>query len=459
MSLAADGTITGTPTTAGTFTFTVTATDALGGTSTHSFTIIVTAALSTSRRCRRIKAHVVDARANCHTRSGLGGVTGLTQAGSTNTFTAAGVGGVPATGVTAVVLNVTSDGGSAPGFIQVFPADRGKPGDTSSLNVDHTGQTIANMVIVGVDAGGRFSVFTQSPTHVVVDVFGYFTAVPASSSGRLVTIDPVRVLDTRTGEGTGGSQGPIPAQGTVAVKMTSVIPADAAAVVMTLTADQALAPGYIQAIPTGGGTPLRASSNLNLDRAGEMMANTVISPLGSNGSVTLFTESGADLIVDVVGYFTGQSDASSTTGLFIPIAPNRVRDTRVSWRRRSDRSNVPGAVQFNSTARPTPAERGCGQPHRNRLHRIRLCPADPDGSDHPDRFDLDVEHQRCESDRCGQQHFVWRHRFDHRPQRNGHTTHLRRDRLLPLRPAVQFTSVELNSFRPSNARRSLRCWR
>ena len=179
-------------------------------------------------------------------------------------------------------------------------------------------------------AGGRFSVFTQSPTHVVVDVFGYFTAVPASSSGRLVTIDPVRVLDTRTGEGTGGSQGPVPAQGTVNVKMTSVIPADAAAVVMTLTADQALAPGYIQAIPTGGGTPLRASSNLNLDRAGEMMANTVISPLGSNGSVTLFTESGADLIVDVVGYFTGQSDASSTTGLFIPIAPNRVRDTRVS---------------------------------------------------------------------------------------------------------------------------------
>jgi hypothetical protein len=112
--------------------------------------------------------------------------------------------------------------------------------------------------------------------------------------------------------------------------MTQVIPADAAAVVMTLTADRGLAPGYVQAIPTGGPTPLRASSNINIDRAGETMANAVIVPLGTNGAVTLFTQSGAHLVVDVVGYFTGTSASSSTTGLFIPITPTRIQDSRTT---------------------------------------------------------------------------------------------------------------------------------
>ncbi len=184
-------------------------------------------------------------------------------------------------------------------------------------------------VTIGVDASGRFSVYTQSATQLVVDVFGYYTDVPESTSGRLVTIDPIRVLDTRKGLGT-GSTNPIPAQGTVAVSMPEAVPADAEAVIMTLTADQGLAPGYIQAIPTAGATPLGASSNINIDRTGETMADTVIVPLGANGTVTLLTQSGAHLVVDVVGYFTGDSAPSATTGLFIPIPPTRVHDTRVS---------------------------------------------------------------------------------------------------------------------------------
>jgi len=137
------------------------------------------------------------------------------------------------------------------------------------------------------------------------------------------------VLDTRKGLGT-GSTNPIPAQGTVKVSMPEAVPADAEAVVMTLTADQGLATGYIQAVPTGGATPLGASSNINIDRTGETMADTVIVPLGADGTVTLLTQSGAHLVVDVVGYFTGTSAPSATTGLFIPIPPTRVRDTRVT---------------------------------------------------------------------------------------------------------------------------------
>ena len=333
LSLAADGTITGDPTTEGTFTFTAEAIDGAGLKDSQAFTIIVgplppppqephPPGAVGSALTPVTPARIVD------TRIGLGGATGPTEPQSTTTFTVTGVGGVPTTGVTAVVLNVAADQPAAPGFIQLFPTGNGTPGESSSLNVDHAGQTVANLVIVGVDASGRFSLFTQSSTHIVIDVFGYFTAVPEASSGRLVTIDPVRVLDTRSGEGRGGVQGPVPAQGTVAVSMAGAIPIDASAVVMTLTGDQATAPGYIQAIPTGGATALRSTSNINLERAGDTMANLVIIPLGADGTLTLFTQSGAELVVDVVGYFTGASEPPATTGLFIPIKPTRVADTR-----------------------------------------------------------------------------------------------------------------------------------
>ena len=60
------------------------------------------------------------------------------------------------------------------------------------------------------------------------------------------------------------------------------------------------------------------------------MANTVVVPLGTNGTVTLFSQSGTQLVADVVGYFTGSANPSATTGLFVPIEPQRVRDTRVA---------------------------------------------------------------------------------------------------------------------------------
>ena len=191
-------------------------------------------------------------------------------------------------------------------------------------------------------------------------MFGYFTAVPEASSGRLVTIDPVRVLDTRSGEGQRRRAGPGCRAGDGPGIHGRSDPDRCHAVVMTLTGDQATAPGYIQAVPTGDATALRSSSNINLDRAGDTMANTVIIPLGADGTVTLFTQSGANLVVDVVGYFTGASEPSTTTGLFIPIKPtargrhpggrNRARGARAEW------SDVGGAVPGQSAAGGRPAE-------------------------------------------------------------------------------------------------------
>jgi hypothetical protein len=86
----------------------------------------------------------------------------------------AGSAGVPP-GAHAVVFNVTATEAVAPGFVQVLPTD-GVAGSTSTLNVQRAGQTIPNAALASLGALGDLSVFSQSGTHLLLDVFGYVTA-------------------------------------------------------------------------------------------------------------------------------------------------------------------------------------------------------------------------------------------------------------------------------------------
>ena len=85
-----------------------------------------------------------------------------------------GRGGVPASGVTAVVLNVTATGGNASGYVTVYPSGQGAP-TASNLNTS-AGQTRANLVIAKVGADGAVAMFNSAgQLHLVADVVGYFT--------------------------------------------------------------------------------------------------------------------------------------------------------------------------------------------------------------------------------------------------------------------------------------------
>ena len=84
-----------------------------------------------------------------------------------------GQGGVPATGVSAVALNVTVAAPTAAGYITVWPS--GTPQQqTSNLNFQ-AGQNIPNLVIVPVGADGKIQLFNGSggTVHLIADVAGY----------------------------------------------------------------------------------------------------------------------------------------------------------------------------------------------------------------------------------------------------------------------------------------------
>src|SRR5439155_1004796 len=106
------------------------------------------------------------------TRNGTGGVgTAPVGPGGVVHFKVTALGGVPASGVTAVVMNVTVTGPSAAGFLTVYPADVGRP-LASNLNFT-PGLTVPNLVTVRVPTSGYVDFFNSSgSTHVIADVVG-----------------------------------------------------------------------------------------------------------------------------------------------------------------------------------------------------------------------------------------------------------------------------------------------
>ena len=104
-------------------------------------------------------------------------------------------------GATAVALNVTTTKTTAPSFLTVFPTGVSRP-EISNLNWS-AGDTVSNLVIVGVGAGGAVSFYNDAgTTDLVVDLEGYFAPEGGgSTAGSYVPLTPARITDTRPGSG------------------------------------------------------------------------------------------------------------------------------------------------------------------------------------------------------------------------------------------------------------------
>jgi Tol biopolymer transport system component len=106
---------------------------------------------------------------------------GTLGAGETRLLPIAGRGGVPATGVAAVAVNITAVGPTATSFVTAFPAGTTRP-NASNLNLA-AGRTLPNMALVPLGANGAIELFNSAgTTHLLVDVVGWFPPDPAPST-------------------------------------------------------------------------------------------------------------------------------------------------------------------------------------------------------------------------------------------------------------------------------------
>jgi len=233
----------------------------------------------------------MDTRPGATTIDGVSADGGPIAPGDSRTLQVTGRGGVPAAGVSAVVLNITAVGSTTGGFLTVHPTGTARP-LASNLNFG-PGETIPNLVIAKVSAAGQVTIYNDTgSTNVIADVAGWFPTVSTYTS-----LIPARLLDTRSGS-------PIPPGGTRTLQVTNrsgVPAAGVSAVVLNITAVGSTTGGFLTVYPTGSIRPL--ASNLNFG-PGETTPNLVIAKVGTGGQVTIYNDTGStNVIADVAGWF------------------------------------------------------------------------------------------------------------------------------------------------------------
>ncbi len=148
------------------------------------------------------------------------------------------------------------------------------------------------------------------------------------------------------------------------------MPADAAAVALTVTLTESPGPGYFTVAPAG--TAQAPTSTVNADGRGQTRAAGAI--VGVTGAgLDVYSYAGGHVIVDITGWFTSATAPVASDGLFVPEpAPRRLIDTR-----NGDPIWAGGGVEIGNVA---PERGGAGAQRRHRQLGRPGLPHRPSGT-------------------------------------------------------------------------------
>jgi hypothetical protein len=289
----------------------------------HSFAAMPTLTGSDGEFTPLTPARILD------TRDGTGGYSAPIGPSQSVPVQVTGVGGVPASHVRAVVMNVTVVSPTAGSYLTIYPTGTALP-TASNMNF-RPGQILANQVTVMVGPDGKVNLFNRvGSVNVIFDIAGYYADNIGTHGGRYNSLNPARILDTRTG--TGGYHTPLNQGQTVPVQVSGIAgvpPAGATAVILNATVTDTTGSSFLTVYPTGVVKP--NSSNINFT-PGQTIANQVTVKLGADGKLNLYNNIGnTNVIFDVVGYYmpVPAGYANTQSGRFVPLPPARILDTRI----------------------------------------------------------------------------------------------------------------------------------
>ncbi|MHB8452207.1 MAG: beta strand repeat-containing protein, partial [Mycobacteriales bacterium] len=235
------------------------------------------------------------------------------------TVPVSGKAGVPATGVTAVAVNVTAVGPAGDGNLRVYPDTSGN-GQTAAptiatINYIPNAAT-PNFDIVEVPGDGTIDMESfGSATNAIIDVVGYFT----TASG-YTPQSPVRILDTRPPNG--NPMGPL-ATGTVyPIDVSGAVPSSATAIAINVGTIESAGDGNLRVYPDSGGggtTAAPTASTVNYN-PGQSVDNFVLVQIPADKKIDIESfGSTTNVTFDVVGY--------AISGLATQT-PTRILDSR-----------------------------------------------------------------------------------------------------------------------------------
>ena len=222
--------------------------------------------------------------------------------------------GIPASGVTAVVLSLTATNAAAAGFLSAFEDQSYNPGLEFNWNwttpikgmAFDAGVPTTNLFVVSLSAAGRAklnNLGTSDFTHidVMADVVGYIKGGATAGTGLYQAAAPARLTSQ-----------------TIAANSTLVVPVDAppsSSVVLTVAGENAGDWGSVTAYEHGTTRP--ATAQLKVGPARSASA-TVVVRVSANSTIDLYnqTATGVDLTVDEYGSFRGSSTVAKTVWSF-----------------------------------------------------------------------------------------------------------------------------------------------
>ncbi|MEQ1873025.1 MAG: peptidoglycan-binding protein [Ilumatobacteraceae bacterium] len=177
------------------------------------------------------------------------------------------------------------------------------------------GYALANFLKASIDP---YNIERCDPLNANAGVAGSISGVPTPTTveSGFQAIAPTRVLDTRDAS-LGGGNGKMGSARTVTIDLAGLVPDDAVAAVVNVTAADPCRPGFLTVFACGAQP---ATSNLNYV-AGRTTAGMSITML-RDGKACIFSSAMTDLVVDLVGAFVPDG------ALFHAIDPSRWVDTR-----------------------------------------------------------------------------------------------------------------------------------
>ena len=276
------------------------------------------------------------------TRKGLGAPKARVGAFSGVTLKVAGAGGVPPTGATAVLVNVTAVSPVAGGNLEVYPDSEARPG-TSTVNFG-PGQTVANLAVVPL-VNGKIDLYNDSGNQVdiLADVSGYY--ISSGTGSLLTTLTPTAIIDTTTG--LGAPKAKVPAEGTLVRTVNGldgVPPSGATAVLVDVTAINPTASGNLEVYPDTLAAP--GTSTLNFTKGTSVSNETVVRLIDGKIKLLNDTPGTTDISVDVLGYFSASGSS------FQPENTVRVLDTRTGLGNSGETVIAHGAAVLNVMTLP-----------------------------------------------------------------------------------------------------------
>ena len=245
--------------------------------------------------------------------------------GSSVSIPVLGRSGVPATGVSAVVVNLTAIKTSTSGWVTAYASRTAKP-NTSSLNfgANWTGATTST---VDVGADGRIKLDVTGSLDLAVDIIGYYGSASGTGAAgaSFVPMDGMRMVDTRETVALRPGQ-------SVRVSLGDWDTTDGMvprAVRTNVTALSSSASGWLATWSGVGAAP--ATSTVNVVKA-EVSPNSTVVALSKDSAgeygFTVKNTSNTTMhaLVDIEGMYVTSTDGPFSVR--IPTGPSRIIDTR-----------------------------------------------------------------------------------------------------------------------------------